>query len=105
MHRFCHWLSVLVLISLYVTQGIGWLFGLFIVIPNSTSSVILGWLFTVFIGLEDLWMTILSAIIRITRIDESLRLKATKMFRTSNDAIRRRHEVSIIAYAADMKVI
>jgi hypothetical protein len=72
--------SVLVLLSLYVTQGIGWLFGPFIIIPNSTSSMVLGWLFTIFIGLEGLWVTILYTIIRINRIDESLRLKAAQNF-------------------------
>jgi hypothetical protein len=87
---------VLILISLYVTQGIGWLLGPLILIPNSTSSTILGWLFIIFNGLEGLWLIILYTIIQINHIDEPRHVAAARIFARWNNAIRRRYEVSII---------
>jgi hypothetical protein len=70
--------SVLVLLSSCLTQGIGWLFGIFLTFADSTPAEVLGWIFVVFNGLEGLWAIILYIIIRSQHMDEQKRVVAYK---------------------------
>ncbi|CAF0778818.1 unnamed protein product [Adineta steineri] len=74
---------VIVLLSSCITQGIGWLFGVFISFVNGESGYILGWFFVIFNGLEGLWSIILYMIIRSQHMDEQKRITAYKKFTES----------------------
>ncbi|CAF4168500.1 unnamed protein product, partial [Adineta steineri] len=69
---------VIVLLSSCITQGIGWLFGVFISFVNGESGYILGWFFVIFNGLEGLWSIILYMIIRSQQMDERKHVIAAK---------------------------
>jgi hypothetical protein len=72
---------VLVLLSSCLTQGIGWLFGVFLTFVNPTAAEVLGWIFVVFNGLEGLWGIILYIIIRSQHMDEQKHVLAAKAYK------------------------
>jgi hypothetical protein len=41
---------------LFTNQGIGWIFGPFVHISDSTTSTVFGWLFIIFGALEGFWI-------------------------------------------------
>ncbi|CAF0954256.1 unnamed protein product [Adineta steineri] len=69
---------IIVLLSSCITQGIGWLFGVFISFVNGESGYVLGWFFVIFNGLEGLWSIILYMIIRSQSMDEQKHVTAAK---------------------------
>ncbi|CAF3607032.1 unnamed protein product [Rotaria socialis] len=65
---------VLVLIASCITQGIGWLFGLFLPFVDEQTADILGWFFVVFNAFEGFWTLMLYILIQRMRIHEQRRL-------------------------------
>ncbi|UJR22856.1 hypothetical protein I4U23_025885 [Adineta vaga] len=63
--------SILILLTICITQGIGWFLGPFLIIPNSISKEIFHWLFSIINGLEGLWIILLYIIIRFEHARES----------------------------------
>ena len=77
---------VLVLLSSCVTQGIGWLFGPFILIVSSPAAAdVLGWFFVIFNGMEGVWTFLLYMVIRSQRLDDSRQISDRREHTNSED--------------------
>ncbi len=48
--------GLLLIFMLFTNQGIGWIFGPFVHISDSTTSTVFGWLFIIFGALEGFWI-------------------------------------------------
>jgi hypothetical protein len=97
---------VLVLLSSCITQGIGWLFGVFLTFVNPTAAEVLGWIFVVFNGLEGLWGIILYIIIRSQHIDgQKHAVAARKLKKAKKSALDRYYKSSTDGKESETKVI
>jgi hypothetical protein len=97
---------VLVLLSSCITQGIGWLFGVFLTFVNPTGGEVLAWIFVVFNGLEGLWGIILYIIIRSQHIDgQKHAMAARKLKKAKKSALDRYYKSSTDGKESETKVI
>lgn len=66
---------VIILLLSSIVQGLNWIFGLLMMIGDSTVVEVFGWLFVIMNGLEGVWTLILYIIARKEHADEDMRHK------------------------------
>jgi hypothetical protein len=81
---------LIIILSSCITQGVGWIFGPFMLLVNPSAADVLGWFFIIFNGLEGVWAIILYILVRKEGMDENVRNKDQHRldYIINNDAVQ-----------------